>query len=118
MQLRIIVPTLFALLALGGGCELGTSRILIVRNEGFAEAEVTYELTYSSYDDVEEETKTESFWETANVKPGQSLRRELRGLDSLYLEVRRMNGSILMSETYGPGDFKGPDDELVVVVRP
>ena len=119
MKLRIAVPALLAALAFTGGCDLGKTRTLVVRNQGFWEAEVTLRHTYAVYDDIEEESTTESAWSTTDLPPGKSLRRELRSMVSLYLEVRRKgDGVLLLSETFYPGDFKGPDDELEIVVRP
>jgi hypothetical protein len=119
MHKRIAVPALLALLALGGGCDLGTTRSLVVRNQGYFDAEVTLHHTYGVYDEAEEETTTESTWSTSDLAPGESLRRELRSMVSVYVEVRRKgDGHLLLSETFFPEDFKGPEDELEIVVRP
>ena len=118
MKLRIAVPALLAALALGG-CDPGKTRTLVVRNQGFFEAEVTMQHTTGVYDEIEDESTTESAWSTSDLLPGKSLRRELTSMVSVYLEVRRKgDGYLLLSETFFPKDFKGPDDELEVVVRP
>jgi len=114
MKLRIAVPALLAVFAVGGGCDLGISRTLIVHNYGLFEAEVTWKLTYA----VDDETN-ESSWGSADLPAGETFRHEMVNLVSLYLEVRRKeNGMILLAETYHAGDFTGPNDELEIVVRP
>jgi hypothetical protein len=118
MKLRIAVPALLAVFAVGGGCDLGISRTLIVHNYGLFEAEVSWTLRYAVPDDDGNET-TESSFGTVDLPAGKTFRHEMVNLVSLDLEVRRKeNGMILLAETYHAGDFTGPNDELEIVVRP
>jgi len=118
MNWRIACILLVAVLAaLGGGCRKDGYR-LIVLNEGLHWATVAY----TTSEEVEESsgtTYTSGGGETVELRPGDTLTRKLSSFDSVYVAVsRRGDGLVVFQEAFGRDDFKGPDHELRIVVRP
>jgi len=117
MKLITAAGALITVLA-GLGCE-DSGYTLSIHHDGLHLATVTYLYSYEAKDEVTGDTFTDSGGKTVDLKPGQTLTETIEKLETLSVEVvRQGDGAVVFQQIYGPEDFKGPDNELKIVVRP